>query len=95
MSAPISRTLYLIRHAESYENEMMHRVRSKEWSRDRLNLLYVPALIDCPLSDKGVAQVANLKEFTSKYNPAGTKGFLQTLAKPGKRECCEATEKRE
>jgi broad specificity phosphatase PhoE len=87
MSTPISRTLYLIRHAESYENEMMHRVRSKDWSLDLLNLLYVPGLIDCPLSDKGVAQVANLKEFTSEYNVAGTKGFLQTLAKPGQCKC--------
>ncbi|GMH66346.1 hypothetical protein TrST_g8847 [Triparma strigata] len=71
------KTLYLIRHAESYENKLIHSFKTligvfpKDPSSPRepllplLGILNVPYLIDCPLSPAGVVQTENLQSWSS------------------------------
>ncbi|GMH51570.1 hypothetical protein TrRE_jg12333 [Triparma retinervis] len=88
------RTIYLIRHAESVENMMIHDFKTLvgifpppqpgEPAPQVLrlfNLLNVPALVDCALSPRGVRQTEALKDFTSSYNNG--KGFLPSVFASG------------
>jgi len=82
----MTRTLYLIRHAESVENSMIHDFktivgifpRPPETPRPSIlplyKILWVPGLIDCKLSDRGVRQTEALQTFCRDYNNGVRRG---------------------
>lgn len=89
-----SRTLYLIRHAESMENSMIHDFKTLVGVKGfeqapgtpspsilpLAGLLNVPGLIDSALSPRGVRQTEALKSFCTSYDNGV--GFLPSVFSP-------------